>query len=191
MTTESKSALNILRHIAASHNSPMYDLYDVLLAMSGHIGTILDPRAKVDSKLYGLIFDLIRFNDYERYDGRYVARKIEARKHRTSSPWLDPVEYPNFAAEFSDVIPQTRARNIGVCNAYLPNLPPAVTNCSAQKVPSAPPAVTDSSAPPPSYGSVILIPPTAPTAPYDTEDGLPSYESKCFRITISVPQIFF
>ena len=55
-TTEAKSALNILRHLVSLHHPSLYDSYDVLLAMCGQTGTILNPRAKVDSKLYGLLF---------------------------------------------------------------------------------------------------------------------------------------
>ena len=40
------------------------------------------------------------------------------------------------------------------------------------RTPRAAPAVTDSSASPPSYGSVIVTP---PSATHDTDDGLPTY----------------
>ena len=77
-TTESKSAINIFRYAVSLNNPSFYDSYDVLLAMSGHNKTILNPRTKVDSKLYGLIFDLIRYNDYKIYDECYMP----------SLPWL-------------------------------------------------------------------------------------------------------
>ena len=59
-----------------------------------------------------------------------------------------------------------------VTRTNVSSTPQAVTDSMASRAP----AVTDSSAPSPSYGSVILIPPTAPTASDDTDDGLPTYE---------------
>ena len=59
-----------------------------------------------------------------------------------------------------------------VTRTSVSSTPQAVTDCMESRAP----AVTDSSAPPPSYGSVILVPPTAPTVSDDTEDGLPTYE---------------
>ena len=222
-TTESKSALNILRYVVALDRPSLYGLYDVLLAMSGHHKTIMSTRAKVDSKLYGLIFDLIRYNDYERFEGRHETRVIEAMKHTASLPWLNLVEYPNFEEEFRNVIQPTIARNIEVSNIpTLPSatdtrVPPAVTDSRTSRVPPAVtdfrtsrvppsmtcsrvlripsletdprpsiaqtamtrpstsrvPTVTDASAPPPSYESVIVIP---PSESHDTDDGLPTYE---------------
>ena len=212
-TPESKSALNILRYLVTLDSPSLYGLYDVLLAMSGHHKTIVSTRAKVDSKLYGLIFDLIRYNDYERYEGRHETRVIEAMKQTASLPWLNLVEYPTFEEEFRNVIQPTIARNIEVSNIHVPSLPsatdtrvpPAVTDSRASRVPpsitgsrvlripssetdprtsirqtamtspstSREPTVTDASAPPPSYESVIVIP---PSASIDTDDGLPTYE---------------
>ena len=223
-TTESKSALNILRHAVSLDHPSLYDSYDVLLAMSGHHGTILNSRAKVDSKLYGLIFDLIRYNDYERHEGRYVTRVIEAMKHTASLPWLNREEYPNFEDEFRNIIQQTTISNIDVSNVppavtnsrisraqvvatnsstsrappaltdFRTSGPPAVTDFSASitltpagtdfrpsrvsavtysSASRVPPAVTNPSAPPPSYGSAIVIPSSAFC---DTDGGLPSYE---------------
>ena len=177
-TTVSKNALNILKHIVSLDHHSVYNLYDVLLAMSGHKDTILNPMAKVDSKLYGLIFDLIRYNYYARRESRCLAWIPEAT---ASLPWLNPEEYPNFEEEFRHVIQQATARNTeaSATNSSSSRAPPAVTDYSASRVAlsmtyyRAPPAVTDSSAPPPSYGSVIGIPPSASN---NTDDGLPSYE---------------
>ena len=122
-TTESKSALNIFRYAVSLDHPSLYDSYDVLLAMSGHHGTILNPRAKVDSKLYGLIFDLIRDNDYERHDESYMP----------SLPWLTGEESFLFKQEFRDVIQQTAARNTEYQFSRvrsLPRLPAAVTDAS-------------------------------------------------------------
>ena len=198
-TTESKSALNILRHVVSLDHPSLYDSYDVLLAMSGHHGTILNPRAKVDSKLYGLIFDLIRYNDYERHEGRYVTRVIEAMKHAASLPWLCREEYPNFEDEFRNIIQQTTTSNIdvfnvpsAVTNSRISRAQVAATNSNTSRAPSAltdfrasgPPTVTDFSASrtltpaatdfrPVTYSSASRVPPvvTNPSAPP------PSYES--------------
>ena len=185
-TTESKSAINIFRYAISLDHPSLYDSYDVLLAMSGHNGTILNPIAKVDSKLYELIFDLIRSNDYERHDESYMP----------SLPWLNTEESFHFKHEFRDVIQQAAARNIENRLSQVSNLPssptavpdrslsrvsPVLNNTGASRlppsmtdyrVPSAQPAVTDSSASPPSYGSVIVTP---PSTSHDTDDGLPTY----------------
>ena len=190
-TTESESALNILRFVVALNRPSLYGLYDVLLAMVGHHKAIMSTRPKVDSKLYGLTFDLIRYNDYERYEGRDMTRTIDALKHTTSLPWLDQATHPNFEEEFRNVIQHTTARNIEVSN--IPSLP-ASTNTRASRVlpaptysrvSSIPPAatdsraqsaidiVTDTSASPPSYESVTVI---LPSALCNTSNCLPSYE---------------
>ena len=182
-TTESKSAINIFRYAVSLEHPSLYDSYDVLLAMSGHNGTILDPIAKVDSKLYELIFDLIRFNDYERHDESYMP----------SLPWLNTEESFHFKQEFRDVIQQAAARNIENSLSQVSNLsssptaeadrsvspvvnnpnasrvPPSMTDCRAPRDPA---AVPNSSALPPSYESVSVIP---PSASHDTDDGLPTY----------------
>ena len=95
--------------------------------MSGRNGTILNPIAKVDSKLYELIFDLIRFNDYERYDESYMS----------SLPWLNTEESFQFNQEFGDVIQQAAARNIENLLSQVPNVsssPTAVADRSSSRV---------------------------------------------------------
>ena len=201
--TESKSALNILTHLTSLDHPSQYNSWDVLLAMSGYQRTILNPTEEVDSKLYGLMFDLIRYNFYERHDGRHVAKIKHA-----SLPWLNPAEYPE---GFRNVIRQTTARNNEVSDSQTSRTQSATTNSSASRVASevtdsrasmtltasrASGTVTTSSAsralaladltvslialpqvvtsvPPPSYGSVIVIP---PSAFHDNDGGLPSYE---------------
>ena len=104
-------------------------------------------------------FDLIRYNDYERYEGRYETRVIEAMKHTAPLPWLNPEEYPNFEDEFRNVIHQTTTSNIHVFNVP-PNNPrtsmvqvPATNSSTSRALPavtdlrtSVPPVVTDFSA---------------------------------------------
>ena len=150
-TTESKSALNIFRHIVSLDEPALYDAYDVLLAMIGYKETLLNPKAKVDSKLYALIFDLIRSNDYERCETRYSSVRMEDFRRTASLPWMNMnvVEMQIFQEEFGSVLEQHAAR-------------------SAQNRVTLPSA-------PPSYDSVVVIPPPGgPTREMD--DGLPTYE---------------
>ena len=147
-TTESKSALNIFRHLVELNDPTLYYLYDVLLAMIGDQETLMNPRAKIDSKLYASIFDLIRKNDYDRFQEDYCrSLRIEDLRKTGSLPWLAN-EYGSFQEEFRSALHLYRA---------MQNLGASVTEPSA----------------PPTYESVITIPQPLPT---DTDDGLPSYE---------------
>ena len=66
---------------------------------------------------------------------------------------------------------RTSSARLAMTATSTPRSLPVVTDSSTRR---SPPAVTDLSTPPPSYGSVIVIP---SSAPHDTaDDGLPTYE---------------
>ena len=164
-TTESKTALNIFRHLVLLDDPSLYPTYNVLLAMIGHKETILNSRAKIDSKLYALIFDMIRKNDYERYEEDSVVSSpsIDDWEKIVSWPWMDASESRSFQEEFRSALEQHVSRSIEN---------PDVMPISTTTAPRTGASLTEPSAPP-AYESVVIIPQPLPT---ETDDGLPTYE---------------
>ena len=82
---EHRSALNILSFITKECKDSDIIQYglDTLLAMSGDPNTIYNARAKVDSRLYEMIFDELRRHDYSRIPTSQMKVLIKA-----SYPWL-------------------------------------------------------------------------------------------------------
>ncbi len=82
---EHRSALNILSFIAKECKDSDIIQYglDTLLAMSGDPNTIYSAQAKVDSKLYELIFDELRRHDYSQIPSSKMKILTKA-----SYPWL-------------------------------------------------------------------------------------------------------
>ena len=94
-TTEAESAQNILSYIASLEDQTFQDAYDVLRAMSGDPRVILNCTKKVDSKLYELVFDLIRATNYVRLETAFTGTSHEERdsllediRRSASLPWM-------------------------------------------------------------------------------------------------------